>query len=94
MDSSVGSVAVVAGPRARVAVTFAGDRVIRMPGVEQMLGSAERPGRSDVYEAAATDLAGIPLRTDDRASDRYRRRVIPVLVERAVRDAFDRAASG
>jgi CO/xanthine dehydrogenase FAD-binding subunit len=90
MDGSVATVAVVAGPRARVVVTMAASRVLRLPHVEDLIGS----GDADVREAAIADVADAPLRDEARASDRYRRRVIPVLVERAVADAFERAVAG
>ena len=96
MDSSVASVAVVAGGNARVAVTFAADTVLRLASVERLLAtSVDSATAGNGLRAAATaDLAVMMLRGDDRASESYRRRVIPVLVERASADALARATAG
>jgi CO/xanthine dehydrogenase FAD-binding subunit len=96
MDSSVASVAVVAGRSPRVAVTFAAETVLRLGSVERLLSASvgTSSGVDGIRAAAAADLEGIELRSDDRASEAYRRRVIPVLVERATVDALARATRG
>jgi carbon-monoxide dehydrogenase medium subunit len=96
MDSSVASVAVVAGRSPRVAVTFAAETVLRLESVERLLSASvgTSSGVDGIRAAAAADLEGIELRSDDRASEAYRRRVIPVLVERATADALARATRG
>jgi CO/xanthine dehydrogenase FAD-binding subunit len=96
MDSSVASVAVVAGRSSRVAVAFAAETVLRLGSVERLLSASvgTASGVDGIRAAAMADLEGIELRSDDRASEDYRRRVIPVLVERAGADALARATRG
>jgi CO/xanthine dehydrogenase FAD-binding subunit len=81
MDRSSATVAATLTPDGpRVALSVAPVRPGRLRGVEAAAGPAVR-------EAAIADLAAIELRPDDRVSVAYRRRVIPVLVQRAVRAA-------
>jgi carbon-monoxide dehydrogenase medium subunit len=90
MDSSVASVAVAVGERPGAAVTFVADRVVRLPTVEGLLAAdtGARPGDVRVREATSEDLATVTIRGTDRASERYLRRVLPVLVARAVAEAL------
>jgi CO/xanthine dehydrogenase FAD-binding subunit len=92
MDSSVASVAVAVGDRPGVAVTFVSDRVVRLPTVEGLLAAGTGADSEDasVREAASEDLADLTIRGSDRASERYLRRVLPVLVARAVAEAVAR----
>jgi carbon-monoxide dehydrogenase medium subunit len=83
MDRSSATVAVALGSAgARVAVTFVANRPLRLPSVEA------DPSPASARRAAARDVEALELFGDDRASVVYRRRVIPVLVERAVSAAF------
>ncbi len=85
MDRSSASVAVTIGEHGvRVVVGCAAPLLLRLPATEA--ASVDGPLRH-VREAAAADLDGVALLDDDRATAAYRRRVIPVLVERAVREA-------
>jgi CO/xanthine dehydrogenase FAD-binding subunit len=90
MDSSIASVAVLAGRRPRVAVTFAANTVLRLRSVEGLLAEGDaRGGRSGtIRDAASGDLGSVRLHRDHRASEAYRRRVVPVLVARAVAQAL------
>jgi CO/xanthine dehydrogenase FAD-binding subunit len=93
MDSSIASVAVVAGRRPRVAVTFAAGTVLRLRSVEGLLAEGGSGGRRSgtVRDAASGDLGSVRLHRDHRASEAYRRRVVPVLVARAVAQALGTA---
>jgi CO/xanthine dehydrogenase FAD-binding subunit len=83
MDRSSASVAVTFHRNgARVVVGCVADRVVRMPRTEAALAEGRK---ADIAAAAAADLDGVDLKTDDRASADHRRKVIPVLVERAAR---------
>ncbi len=106
MDRSAASVAVaiLADGEARVVLTAAADRPVRFPDVERLVraaASTDLPGATTgsgfaarLRAAAVADLAAETLMTDDRAPAAYRRRVVPVLVERAVLAAFSRARAG
>ncbi|HXG39528.1 MAG TPA: FAD binding domain-containing protein [Candidatus Limnocylindrales bacterium] len=91
MDRSVASVAVAVGPAGRrVAVSCAADRPFR-------IRSAEAEAVSDADELARAverDLESVALTDDERASADYRRRVLPVLVARALAEALTRDRPG
>lgn len=89
MDRSSASVAVALGRQgARVAVTFVAGRPLRLPSVEA------DPDPARARSLAARDLAAVDLLDDDRAPAEYRRRVVPVLVERALERALGSAENG
>jgi carbon-monoxide dehydrogenase medium subunit len=101
MDRSAASlaVAILRGGGARVALTAAVTRPIRLGAVEGVLEAATGASssaagvdiRSQVRQAARDDLASAPVLADDRAPAAYRREVVPVLAERAALAALARA---
>lgn len=100
MDRSAASLAVTILPdgRARVALTAAVTLPIRLAEVERLVQATAAMGAppgpelvARIRDAAREDLAAAPVLTDDRAPAAYRRQVVPVLAERAVVAALDRA---
>lgn len=75
--------------RVRIAATSIAERVVRFGGTERRLARDPTVPPSEVESAAAADIAAIPLRSDQRVSDWYRRAIVPVLVGRAVESALD-----
>jgi aerobic carbon-monoxide dehydrogenase medium subunit len=71
---------------ARVAVAGAADRPLRLGAVEAALSGA---GRTELPDRVGA-LEGIDPPSDANASASYRRRVLPVLVSRALDEAFAR----
>ncbi|MGH9303523.1 MAG: FAD binding domain-containing protein, partial [Acidimicrobiales bacterium] len=72
---------------ARLAVGGVGERPARLGAVEASLSGAER--HELAARAQITEVLDPP--SDANASASYRRRVLPVLVKRAVEEAFDRS---
>jgi CO/xanthine dehydrogenase FAD-binding subunit len=88
-DISQIAVAAAWSPRGRrwaIAVGGVPPRPVRLPGVEEALG-AGRPSDGDLARAAARVVRGLPISTDRRASEEYRRHLAGTLLERAVRAA-------
>lgn len=83
--SQVGVAVVVAStaPRWRVALGGVPPRVVRLPIVEQMLGRGV-PTDAEVEVASVAAAAAAPFVTDKRATEGYRRRLVSVLVRRAL----------
>lgn len=103
MDRSGASLAVTidSDGEARVALTAAVTRPIRLTAVELVVGTMAALGAlpadpgpdlaARLRQAAREDLSTAPIVADDRAPAAYRRQVVPVLAERAVLAALDRA---
>lgn len=92
-DVSQVGVAVVrstSAPYWRVALGGVPPRAMRLRRVEAQLGRA-RPTEAEVELAAQTAATEAPFVSDPRASESYRRRVVTVLVRRAVRTLRDRS---
>jgi len=90
-DISQVGVAVVRAPKRpywRVALGGVQPNVTRLPTVETIL-DAPRPSEADVDRAAVEAARRAPFVTDKRATESYRRRLVRVLVRRAV-EATDR----
>ena len=62
---------------------------LRISGAEECLGS-ERPSERDFERAAEIAARDAPFATDRRATETYRRRLVEVLVVRALREALGR----
>jgi carbon-monoxide dehydrogenase medium subunit len=75
---------------ARLAVGGVAERPVRLAAVEAALSGA---GREDLV-SRATHIGGLEPMSDANATSRYRRHLLPVLVARALAQAYDRAESG
>lgn len=75
--------------RYRVAVGGIPPRAVRLPETEAFLASATSPGRS-VRSAAERAAERLPIASDRRASEEYRRHLVATLIERAVASVADR----
>ncbi len=85
-DISQVAVAAAWSPRARrwaIAVGGVPPRPVRLPPVEAALGGG-RPSARELREASALLLDRLPITTDRRASEEYRRHLAATLLERAV----------
>lgn len=86
-DISQVAVAVARSPstsRWQVAVGDVVPRPIRVRSAEDALGTG-RPPEAAIARAAALAASGSPYATDRRGTEAYRRRVVGVLIERAIR---------
>lgn len=79
-------------PHWRVALGGVPPRATRLRGVEARLADLN-PSDAEVELAAQTAAVDAPFVTDPRASESYRRRIVTVLVRRAVAALRERAAS-
>lgn len=77
----------------RVAVGGIPPRSVLLPEVAAALGG-ERPGSSELLTARARASRAVALVADRRASEEYRRQLVGVLLERAVRSALGGGAAG
>jgi len=76
----------------RAAVAGAAEQATRLTGLEKML-AGRQPGDALISAAAESALGGLTFRGDLFASPEYRRHLTRVLAERAVKQAFARAAA-
>lgn len=76
----------------RVALGGVAPRPVRLPATERLL-RAPRPDPSDLRAAAHVAEREAPFVTDRRATEAYRRRLVEVLVRRALERAIGREAT-
>jgi CO/xanthine dehydrogenase FAD-binding subunit len=96
-DISQIAVAVAFSPserRWRLAVGGIPPLARRAPEAEAILARSPTPSETEAHRAAEEAVRHLPIATDRRASEEYRRHLVMTLLERAVRNASDAARGG